>query len=98
VSNRHESFPAFCEQPLRQPLWPHQEEAASADAFITTIAAARRTGKTELAENLALWTMFKERGVKVLILSATEDASRERPQPRPSGVPWNPHNDPLRSL
>lgn len=71
-----ESFPAFCERVLRQPLWPHQEEAAEADAFITTIAKARRTGGTVLAENLALWTVFREPNVKVLILSATEDAAR----------------------
>lgn len=66
----------FAERVLRRPLWPHQSEAAMASAFITVIAAARRTGKTELAETLALWTAFRERNVKVLILSATEDASR----------------------
>lgn len=76
MSDVRDSFPAFCERVLHQPLWPHQEEAARADAFITTIAAARRTGKTELAENLALWTAFREPNVKVLILSATEDAAR----------------------
>jgi hypothetical protein len=76
MSDVRESFPAFCAQVLRQPLWPHQIEAAAADAFITVIPAARRTGKTELAENLSLWTMFRERDVKVLITSATEDAAR----------------------
>ncbi len=76
MSDVRESFPAFCAQVLRQPLWPHQIEAAEAGAFITVIPAARRTGKTELAENLSLWTMFRERDVKVLITSATEDAAR----------------------
>lgn len=71
-----ESFAAFCAQVLRRPLWPHQRKAADAERFITVIAAARRTGKTELAENLALWTCFRERNVKVLVLSATEDAAR----------------------
>lgn len=48
MSDVRESFPAFCEQVLRQPLWPHQVEAAESDAFITTIAAARRTGRRSL--------------------------------------------------
>src|SRR5688572_576433 len=67
---------AFAAHVLRRPLWPHQVEAAQLDRFITAIAAARRTGKTTLAETLAIWTAFRERNVKVLILSATQEAAR----------------------
>ena len=66
----------FAERVLRRPLWPHQVEAAAADAFITTIAAARRTGKTTLVETLAAWTCFRERNVRAVILSATQDSAR----------------------
>jgi hypothetical protein len=71
-----DSVVVFADRVLRQPLWDHQVEAAESDAFITVIAAARRTGKTTMAEVLAMWTAFRERGVKVLILSATQDAAR----------------------
>jgi hypothetical protein len=67
---------AFADRVLGQPLWNHQAEAARSDAFITSIAAARRTGKTELGETLAIWTAMRERNVTVLILSATQDAAR----------------------
>lgn len=66
----------FAERVLRRPLWGHQLEAADAVAFITTIAAARRTGKTSLVETLAIWTAFGHRGCRVLILSATAEAAR----------------------
>jgi Terminase large subunit, T4likevirus-type, N-terminal len=66
----------FAERVLRRPLWPHQAEAAASGAFTTTIAAARRTGKTTLVETLAAWTCFRERGVKAVILSATLDSAR----------------------
>lgn len=66
----------FAEQVLRRPLWPHQLEAAGSRAFVTSIAAARRTGKTVLVETLAIWVAFRQRGVKVVILSATQDAAR----------------------
>jgi hypothetical protein len=66
----------FAGRVLRRALWPHQIEAAKSDAFITAIAAARRTGKTVLAETLATHTAFANRGCRVLVLSATQDASR----------------------
>ncbi|MGI8804343.1 MAG: terminase large subunit domain-containing protein [Thermoleophilaceae bacterium] len=66
----------FSERVLRRPLWPHQIEAADSGAFITTIAKARRTGGTVLAETLAIHTAFSNRGCRVLILSATQDAAR----------------------
>ncbi|MFN8131640.1 MAG: terminase family protein [Solirubrobacteraceae bacterium] len=66
----------FAERVLRQPLWPHQVEAARAGAFITAIAAARRTGKTTLIETLAAWTCFREPGVRAVILSAGLDSAR----------------------
>lgn len=71
-----ESVVAFAERVLHRPLWPHQQEAAASDSFITTIAAARRTGKTTLIETLAAWTAFREAGARVVILSATQDAAR----------------------
>lgn len=67
---------AFAERVLRRPLWPHQLEAARSGAFITTVAAARRTGKTVLAEAMAMHVAFSNRGSRVLILSATQDAAR----------------------
>jgi hypothetical protein len=67
---------AFSRKVLRRKLWPHQIEAAKSEAFITAIAAARRTGKTVLAETLAAHTAFANRGCRVLVLSATQDASR----------------------
>ncbi len=70
------SIDAFAKQVLRQPLWPHQLAAADSDAFITCIAAARRTGKTTAAEVMAMYTAFSNRACKVLVLSATEDAAR----------------------
>jgi hypothetical protein len=66
----------FAERVLRRPLWPHQLEAAHTDRFITCIAAARRTGKSTLAEVLAIHTAFSNAGCRVLILSATQDAAR----------------------
>jgi AAA domain len=66
----------FAAKVLRRPLWDHQLEAARASAFTTTIAAARRTGKTTLIETLAAWTCVRERGVKAVILSATQDSAR----------------------
>jgi Terminase large subunit, T4likevirus-type, N-terminal len=71
-----EDVAVFAQRVLRQPLWPHQAEAACSTAFITAIAAARRTGKTTLIETLAMWTCFRERNVKAVILSATQDSAR----------------------
>lgn len=67
---------AFAERVLRRPLWPHQLAAARSPAFITTIAKARRTGGTVLAEAMAMHTAFAHRGCRVLVLSATQDAAR----------------------
>lgn len=66
----------FAERVLGRPLWEHQIEAARSKSFITAVAAARRTGKTVLAETLATWTAFRERNVRVIVLSATQDAAR----------------------
>jgi hypothetical protein len=66
---------AFSRRVLGGQLWDHQLEAARSSAFITTIAAARRTGKTVLAKTLAVSTAFSNRGCKMLILSATQDAA-----------------------
>lgn len=70
-------FPYFCRVVLRLRLWPHQIEASASDAFITAIAAARRTGKTTMAEALAIWTAFAHPGCVVLILSAGQDSARQ---------------------
>lgn len=66
----------FADRILGRPLWPHQLEAARSGAFILSVSAARRTGKTTLIETVAAWTAFRDRGVKVVILSATQDAAR----------------------
>jgi hypothetical protein len=67
---------AFSRKVLGRPLWPHQLEAAASERFITTIAAARRTGKTVLAESMAVHTAFANAGSRVLVLSATLDSAR----------------------
>ena len=66
----------FAVRVLRRPLWPHQLEAAASSKFVTTIAAARRTGKTVLAETLAIHTAFANAGSRVIVLSATLDSAR----------------------
>jgi Terminase large subunit, T4likevirus-type, N-terminal len=70
------SVAEFAEQILKQPLWPHQRELVESDAFITTVAAARRAGKTEAAEVMAMHCAFSYRACKVLVLSAGQDAAR----------------------
>ena len=70
------SVAEFSRKVLHQDLWPHQVQLAESTAFITTCAAARRTGKTELAEVISMWTAFNHRACKVLILSAGQDAAR----------------------
>src|SRR5215210_5191445 len=67
---------AFSQRVLGRELWPHQLEAARSTAFVTAIAAARRTGKTVLAETLAIHTAFANAGSKVIVLSATLDSAR----------------------
>src|SRR3954453_8966015 len=76
TTDLRDDLPAFGRLLHKRPLWPHQIEAAQLPAFITAIAAARRTGKTTLAETLAVWVAFRERNVKVLIMSATQEAAR----------------------
>ena len=49
---------------------------APLEAFVTTIAAARRTENTVLAETLAIHTAFANAGSKVVVLSATLDSAR----------------------
>src|SRR2546421_10813150 len=76
MTNAALSVAGFAERGLRQPLWPHQRELSESDAFIRVVAAARRTGKTDYAEVEAMHVAFSERNVRVLILSATQDAAR----------------------
>lgn len=76
MSDLRASVADFSREVLGSPLWPHQIEAAESDAFITAIAAARRTGKTTLAEKLAMHSAFAYRDSQVLILSATQEAAR----------------------
>jgi hypothetical protein len=71
-----EDFAASHRHIFRQTLWPHQFEVATDAAFITTVAAARRTGKTTIAESLAIHTSLVNRRCKVLIISSTQDAAR----------------------
>jgi hypothetical protein len=76
VADLRTDLAAFSHRVLGRELWPHQLEAARSKAFVTTIAAARRTGKTVLAETLAIHTAFGHSGSRVLVLSATQDAAR----------------------
>jgi hypothetical protein len=80
----------FAARVLKRPLWSHQVEAASCPAFITVIAAARRTGKSTLAEVLAIWTALRERNVVVVILSATQESSRRLTESIASTLNGNP--------
>jgi hypothetical protein len=66
----------FAEQVLGGPLWAHQAKALASTKFITTVASARRTGKTEMIKIAAAWTCFRERDTKVVVLSAGQEASR----------------------
>ena len=75
MADLREDFRAFAAT-VGCDLWPHQVEAASSEAFVTVIAAARRTGKTTLIELLAMWTAMRDSGSVIVVLSATQDASR----------------------
>jgi Terminase large subunit, T4likevirus-type, N-terminal len=70
------SVAEFAQRILKKPLWPHQVDLVESPAFVTVVAAARRTGKTEAAETLAMWTAFTHARCKVIILSAGQDAAR----------------------
>ncbi len=76
MGDPRDDIEVFAAKVMGRPLWPHQAEAARAERFITSIAAARRTGKTTLVETLAAWTCFRERDVKAVILSAGLEAAR----------------------
>jgi hypothetical protein len=70
---------------LGRELWPHQVEATRSSAFVTTVAAARRTGKTLLAERWRFTRPFSNRGCRILILSATQDGARRLTEMRGYG-------------
>ena len=76
MSDLRDDVQACSRRVLKRPLWGHQLEAARSGRFVTVIAAARRTGKTVLAEHLAMCTAFAHGGSKVIVLSATQDAAR----------------------
>ena len=62
----------FADVMLGQPLWPHQVEVVRSPARYRVLCAGRRAGKTRVFGVLALWTMFRQPGAKVLIVSAGE--------------------------
>lgn len=70
-----EDFRAFCSA-IGVELWPHQIEAANSDAFVTVIAKARQTGGSMFLQCLAIYTAFRDAGVSVVIVSATQESSR----------------------
>lgn len=76
MADPREDIGVFAERVLGRRLWPHQLEVAQSDAFICVAAGARRTGKTELAEALAIQTALWRGGCQVVILSATADQAR----------------------
>ncbi|MGO8904163.1 MAG: terminase large subunit domain-containing protein [Solirubrobacteraceae bacterium] len=66
----------FADKVLKQPLWPHQVQLAESEKFVTACAAARRTGKSTLAQVMAAHAAFSYRNARVVILSAGQDSSR----------------------
>jgi len=64
----------FADLLLQQPLWDHQVEVCRSSARYRVLCAGRRAGKTRVFGVLALWTMFRRPGAKVLIVSAGEIA------------------------
>jgi hypothetical protein len=76
VADLRDDLATFARRVLGVDLWPHQLEADASRAFVTVIAAARRTGKTTYVEAKAVHTAMREAGVVVLILSATQGSAR----------------------
>jgi hypothetical protein len=76
VADLRSDLAQFSRRVLGRDLWPHQLEAARSSAFITVVAKARRTGGTVLAEAMAAHVAFANRGCRVVVLSATQDAAR----------------------
>ncbi len=66
----------YVRQVHREKPWDNQAELMRCPAFITCVAAARRTGKTTAVEWLAEWTAFATPGCVVVVLSATQEAAR----------------------
>lgn len=60
----------FAEVILGEPLWPHQREVVASAARYRVLCAGRRAGKTRVFGVLALWTMFRQPGARVLLVSA----------------------------
>lgn len=70
-----DDFGAFSEA-VGRPLTPWQVDALTMDAPITAIVAPRQAGKSRSLANLALWFSFRRQRQRVLIVSASEEASR----------------------
>ena len=70
-----DDFGAFSKA-VGRPLTPWQVDALTLDVPITGKVAPRQAGKSRSLANLALWFAFRRRTQRVLIVSASEEASR----------------------
>lgn len=70
-----DDFAAFS-RAIARPLTRWQTEALTLDAAVTAVLAPRQSGKSRSLANLALWTAFRRREQRVLIVSASEDTAR----------------------
>ncbi len=66
---------AFAEA-IGMPLSPVQRRAVRFDKRITVVVAPRQSGKSRLLAVVALWSAFRRRKQRVLIISTGEDGSR----------------------
>lgn len=66
----------FAEALIGQPLWPHQREVLASPARFRCILAGRQCGKSRTLAVAALHEAFRDRGRRVLILSAGEEAAK----------------------
>lgn len=64
----------FADVVLGQPLWAHQVQVCQSESRYRVLCAGRRAGKTRVFGVLALWTMFRRPGTRVLVVSAGEIA------------------------
>ncbi len=67
----------FAEACVREPLWPHQLDAARSPARIRVLRAGRQVGKSRLLAILALHEAFKAPDRHVLILSNGDDNAKD---------------------
>lgn len=75
VRTMRSSLPAFAAE-VGRPLAAWQAAALELEARTTVVVAPRQSGKSRSLAVLALWRAFRERGHRVLVVSAGEEAAR----------------------